>query len=122
MVNANNDRDPVGIFTCIIPWNFPLAIFTGSTEGRPFDLEFTNPFGVFLALASTVIWSLYWIYNTRDKSDPIVDLFLNFVFSIPFIISYYLLTEEARIVPMNGVLGAAYVGAFLKWAFVLSSG
>ncbi len=23
------DADPVGIFTCISPWNFPLAIFTG---------------------------------------------------------------------------------------------
>ncbi|QGX98938.1 bifunctional proline dehydrogenase/L-glutamate gamma-semialdehyde dehydrogenase PutA [Roseovarius faecimaris] len=23
------ERDPVGVFTCISPWNFPLAIFTG---------------------------------------------------------------------------------------------
>jgi drug/metabolite transporter (DMT)-like permease len=83
-----------------------------STEGRPFDLEFTNTLGVFLALASTVIWSLYWIFNTRDKRDPVVGLFLNFVFSIPFIIGYYALTEEVRLVPLNGIMGAAYVCLF----------
>jgi RHH-type proline utilization regulon transcriptional repressor/proline dehydrogenase/delta 1-pyrroline-5-carboxylate dehydrogenase len=26
---ANSDQDPAGIFTCISPWNFPLAIFSG---------------------------------------------------------------------------------------------
>jgi len=26
------DRDPVGTFTCISPWNFPLAIFTGQVS------------------------------------------------------------------------------------------
>lgn len=89
-----------------------IGVVIISTEGKPFDLEFTNSLGVFLALASTVVWSLYWIYNTRDKRDPVVGLFLNFVFSIPFIISYYILTEEVRIVPINGIIGAAYVGLF----------
>ncbi len=89
-----------------------IGVVVISTEERPFNLEFTNSFGVFLALASTVIWALYWIYNTRDKRDPVVGLFLNFVFSIPFIISYYVLTEEVRWVPINGVLGAIYVGFF----------
>ncbi len=89
-----------------------LGVVIISTEGRPFDLEFTNSLGVFLALASTVIWSLYWIFNTRDKRDPVVGLFLNFVFSIPFIISYYILTEEVRLIPIKGIMGAAYVGLF----------
>ena len=26
---ANSDQDPAGIYTCISPWNFPLAIFSG---------------------------------------------------------------------------------------------
>jgi drug/metabolite transporter (DMT)-like permease len=97
-----------------------IGVVVISTEGRPFDLEFTNPFGVFLALASTVVWSLYWIYNTRDKRDPVVGLFLNFVFSIPFIISYYIFTEGVRAVPLKGILGAAYVGFFeMGFCFVL---
>ncbi|WP_432449140.1 bifunctional proline dehydrogenase/L-glutamate gamma-semialdehyde dehydrogenase PutA [Aliiroseovarius marinus] len=29
----DHSRDPVGLFTCISPWNFPLAIFTGQIAG-----------------------------------------------------------------------------------------
>ncbi len=83
-----------------------------STEGKPFSLHFTNPLGVALALISTVIWALYWIFNTRDTRDPVVGLFVNFVFSLPFIVIYYLVNSELRIPPVNGLLGAAYVGVF----------
>ncbi|MEN8199302.1 MAG: DMT family transporter [Thermodesulfobacteriota bacterium] len=83
-----------------------------STEGKPFSLHFTDPLGVALALISTVIWALYWIYNTRDKRDPVVGLFVNFFFSLPFILVYYLLTSSLRIPPVSGLLGAAYVGTF----------
>ena len=41
-------------------------------------------FGVFLAMSCTIIWALYWIYNIRLKRDPIVCIFLNFLFCIPF--------------------------------------
>ncbi len=83
-----------------------------STEGKPFSLQFTDSLGVALALISTVIWALYWIYNTRDKRDPVVGLFINFLCSLPFILVYYLLTSKLRIPPVNGLLGAAYVGTF----------
>ena len=89
-----------------------IGVVVISTEGKPLDLHFTNSFGVFLALASTVIWSLYWIFNTRDHRDPVVGLFVNFIFSLPFILVYYFLTEDVRIVPLEGILGAAYVGIF----------
>ena len=42
-----------------------------STRGDLAGLHFANPFGVFLALASTVIWALYWIFNTKDTRDPV---------------------------------------------------
>ncbi len=83
-----------------------------STEGKPFSLHFTDPLGVTLALISTVIWALYWIFNTRDKRDPVVGLFVNFLFSFPFILLYYFLNSELRVPPVNGILGAAYVGVF----------
>lgn len=83
-----------------------------STEGKPFSLHFTDAVGVTLALASTVIWALYWIYNTRDKRDPVVGLFVNFLCSLPFILVYYLVTSELRIPSLPGLLGAAYVGTF----------
>jgi len=83
-----------------------------STEGKPFSLHFTDSFGVALALISTVIWALYWIFNTRDKRDPVVGLFVNFCFSFPFILLYYLVSSDLRVPPINGLLGAAYVGVF----------
>lgn len=91
-----------------------------STEGNPFSLHFTDPFGVFLALASTVIWALYWIFNTQDKRDPVVGLFVNFLCSFPFVLGYYLLTCDLRWPEMEGLFGAAYVGTFEMGAcFVL---
>lgn len=91
-----------------------------STEGHPWSLHFSDPFGVFLALASTVIWSLYWIFNTRDSRDPVVGLFVNFLCSCPFVLGYYLLTSAVRLPELPGLLGAAYVGAFEMGAcFVL---
>lgn len=102
-----------------IGWQHWLALIVSyfgvvviSTEGRPLELHFTDPFGVALALVSTVIWALYWIYNTRDKRDPVVALFVHFLFSLPFILAYYLLIEGGRMVPWPGILGATYVGLF----------
>ena len=36
------------------------------------------PLGVALALGSTIIWALYWIYKTKDQRDPVAGLWLNF--------------------------------------------
>lgn len=83
-----------------------------STEGDPFSLQFTNPFGVFLALFSTVIWALYWIFNTRDTRDPVVALFVNFLFSLPCILLFTLCTEGVKAIPLAGMYGALYIGVF----------
>lgn len=91
-----------------------------STEGKPLELHFTDPLGVALALASTVIWALYWILNTRDNRDAVVALFVNFLCSLPFIALYYLLRSPVRTPPLSGLFGAMYVGAFeMGVSFVL---
>ena len=91
-----------------------------STEGDPFSLSFTDPLGVALALLSTIIWALYWIFNTRDSRDPVVGLFVNFLCGFPFVLAAYLLTADPRIPELTGLLGAAYVGTFEMGAcFVL---
>lgn len=91
-----------------------------STEGHPFSLRFTDPFGVALALFSTIIWALYWIFSTRDRRDPIVGLFVNFLASFPFVLGSYLWTSDLRIPHVYGLIGAAYVGTFEMGAcFVL---
>lgn len=102
-----------------IRWQQWLALFVSyagvvviSTEGDLLGLQFTSPLGVALALISTVIWSLYWIFNTRDGRDPIVALFVNFLFSFPFVFVYYLATSDIRRPPLEGLIGAAYIGLF----------
>ncbi len=91
-----------------------------ATEGDPFSLQFTDSFGVALALGSTILWALYWIYNTRDRRDPVVGLFVNFICGFPFVLGYYLLTAEIQLPPLPGLLGAIYIGTFEMGAcFVL---
>ena len=78
-----------------------------------------------LALASTIVWALYWIYNTHDDRDAVVGLFLNFTFALPFTFVLCLFFSEIRISSLNGLMGAAYVGivemgiAFVFWLIAL---
>lgn len=89
-----------------------VGVMVISTQGDLLSLRFENPFGVFLALVSTVIWALYWIVNTRDKRDPVFGLFMNFLCSLPFITLYLFVTEGFRPVARAGLFGAAYIGTF----------
>ncbi len=91
-----------------------------ATEGQPFSLHVTDSTGVVLALSSTIIWALYWIYNTRDTRDPVVALLVNFLCSFPFVLGYCLIFSEIVWPPLPGLLGAIYIGFFEMGAcFVL---
>jgi len=89
-----------------------LGVVVISTRGDLLAMQFDNPVGVGLALLSTVFWSLYWIFNTRSSCDPVIGLFLNFLFGLPFILLYLVATEGLRVPSLPGLAGAAYVGLF----------
>jgi len=89
-----------------------FGVLVIATKGDPFGMEFSNLDGVFFALFSTILWSLYWIFNTKTKSDPIVGLFSNFLFSMPLIVFYFVLTQPLILPQTNGIYGAIYVGIF----------
>ena len=89
-----------------------IGVVIISTRGNVLAFTFESPLGVGLALFSTLIWSFYWIANTKDRREPIIGLFLNFVCSIPLIILYILATEGFRPIQLSGLLGAVYVGVF----------
>jgi drug/metabolite transporter (DMT)-like permease len=97
------------------------GVFVISTSGQLLSFNFDSPLGVFLALLSTVFWALYWIGNTRDKRDPVVGLFMNFVCAVPCIGLYLLLFQPLRLIDGRGLAGAVYLGffemgvAFLFW-------
>ncbi|MBD3370460.1 EamA family transporter [Candidatus Fermentibacteria bacterium] len=67
---------------------------------------------VLLALASTVIWSMYWILNMRQEGDDTRKLMLNFLFGSIYLLAYGLVTGKIELPPMEGLLGSAYVGLF----------
>jgi drug/metabolite transporter (DMT)-like permease len=88
------------------------GVYVISTHGDVTGFHFSNPFGVALALGSTLIWALYWIYNTSDDRDPAAGLCLNFLFGLPWILVFCLLFSKDGGLPVQGLLGAAYVGLF----------
>jgi drug/metabolite transporter (DMT)-like permease len=83
--------------------------------------------GVFLAISCTIIWALYWIYNVRSQQDPIIAIFLNFLFSIPFIAMACFAFSSFEVMELKGLYGAAWIGcfefgfAFITWITALKS-
>jgi len=93
-----------------------LISFTGviiiSTEGNFLKLEIKNPSGVFLAISSSLIWALYWIYNIRDKREESVKLTFNFFFGSIYILITQILTGSLKFPPLKGLMGSIYIGTF----------
>ena len=96
-----------------------LAIFISffgviiiSTRGRLQTLEFSNPYGVALAVGSSLIWAFFWIFNLKDDRDEVLKLFLNFSFGFVFILIANLLFGRLQLPNWRGILAVSYVGIF----------
>ncbi len=98
-----------------------LGVLIISTQGNLLGFSFTSPFGVFLALFSAIIWSLFWLYNVKDKRDEVSKLFLNFTFGFIYILiaipilSPSLLPDGGinfKLATGYGLMGAIYIGLF----------
>ena len=94
-----------------------------ATQGKVFTLEFEHPRGLVFALLSTIVWSLYWILNRRDRREPILGLTLNFGFALPILMFVAWQSDDLQgliDVPYLAWSGAFYVGIFeMGLAFVL---
>jgi drug/metabolite transporter (DMT)-like permease len=89
-----------------------IGVLVISTRGNLLAMEFDSPAGVGLALFSTLIWALYWIFSTRDSREPVIGLFLNFCCALPCVAIYVLLVHGFRQIELAGLLGAVYIGFF----------
>jgi len=67
---------------------------------------------VALAAGSSVLWSLYWIFNVRDPRDEIVKLFLNFFFGFIYLAVAVFFFSSFRVTMGTGFYAAVYVGIF----------
>jgi len=103
------------------------GVFIISCRGDILGFRFTRATGVLLAVGSSVIWALFWIYNVKDRRDEIVRLFLNFAFGSCFIFVSMLLFSKPKVPSFNAILGAIYIGlfemgiTFLVWLKALKS-
>ena len=90
--------------------------FTGafiiSTQGRLSNFKPTDPFGVTLALGSSIVWALYWIYNIKQKQDVVLSLFLNFCFGTIYMLITFSLLFKFQPLTVTAVCGSIYVGIF----------
>lgn len=59
------------------------GVWTIATRGAVLDVAFADPLGVALALASTLLWALYWLLNARDHREPLVAQWQNFSVGLP---------------------------------------
>lgn len=96
-----------------------FALFSGllgvviiSTCGDLSGFNIHNPFGVFLALASTVVLSMYWILAARQKLETAIVLFAAFLFATPLAFIVMVFDAGLTIPSYQGLLGAAYIGIF----------
>ncbi|WP_108061752.1 DMT family transporter [Poseidonibacter lekithochrous] len=89
-----------------------FGVLVIATKGNPLSLDFSNLYGVFLALLTTVVWSLYWIYNTKINVNPVVGLFSNFLIAMPLVFVYYIYMEDFVMPDLKGLMGAVYIGLF----------
>ncbi len=89
-----------------------LGVAVISTRGDLLGLRLTDGLGVALALGSTVIWASYWLISLRDRHDPVMRLWVGFVFGSVAIVAYLLAFGPLRVPPVGALAGAVYVGCF----------
>jgi drug/metabolite transporter (DMT)-like permease len=89
-----------------------VGVIVISSEGNLTNMEFSDSLGVFLALGSSLVWALFWLYNVKDKRHEVVKLFLNFLFALLFITITLLLFSDFRSININGIFVGIYIGLF----------
>ncbi len=95
-----------------------------SRAGGSSGEEMFSVTGIILALFSSVIWAVYWIFSRKSSGNPAVRLFQAFLSSIPVLILMELLIPRREIIwTWQGLTASAYVGFFeMGVTFVLWSG
>lgn len=105
------------IVAMIISFGGVLVI---SMKGNYFSYADVSIPGVILAVGSSVIWALFWIFNLKDKREEAVKLLLNFFFGLIFILPVLLIFSEFEVHSSNAYLSVCYVGFFeMGFTFLL---
>ncbi|MDX9881283.1 MAG: DMT family transporter [Prolixibacteraceae bacterium] len=102
-----------------LTWRHVVAIFTSfsgilfiSSQGRSDGFTNTSFVGVALALSASILWSLYWIFNVRDKRPEPVKLCWNFFFGSLYLLVAVGLFPNPDFHWGAGILAGIYIGLF----------
>lgn len=96
------------------------GVWVIATRGSVIDVDFADPLGVILALASTLLWALYWLLNAKDKRQPLVGQWQNFSVGLPVLTALLLLGPGLQWHGWPALGAGVYVGLFeMGVAFIL---
>lgn len=96
------------------------GVWVIATRGQVFNVAFEDGLGVALALASTLLWALYWLLNARDARPPLVGQWQNFSVGLPVLTVMLLFGPGLQWHGMTALASGVYVGLFeMGIAFVL---
>ncbi|WP_163577403.1 DMT family transporter [Halomonas faecis] len=96
------------------------GVWVIATRGAVWDVAFADSLGVGMALASTLIWALYWLLNARDHRPPLVAQWQNFSVGVPVLSVLLLAGPGLEWHGWAGLGAGVYVGLFeMGIAFVL---
>lgn len=84
-----------------------------SSQGSLSIFSKSNPFGVALALTSSLVWASFWLLNVKNGvKDEVVKLFLSFGFATIFSLIAGLFSDGFWNIHPNGLYASIYIGAF----------
>jgi drug/metabolite transporter (DMT)-like permease len=89
-----------------------IGVVVIASKGDIFSMQFESPLGVIYILITTVIWALFWLFNTKNSNDSVVSLFLIFLFSLPYILLIVYFSSSFIIPSIKGFIGSVYIGLF----------
>ncbi len=87
------------------------GVFVIATKGS-LDFRIDEPAGMGLALGSSVIWALFWIFNIDKGTDEVLRLFLSFLSGFILIAGVLLATGRMALPGAEGILASVYIGLF----------
>ena len=89
------------------------GVFLIAASGDLSNYKIDEPIGVSLALGSSIIWALFWIYNVKDKRDETIKLFLNFLFGSIYTLIFCIIVDNPPVMPnLKDSIPLVYIGLF----------
>ena len=112
------------ILGILVSYGGVLVLISKGTLSLNLDIDL---FGLALALLSTVIWALYWIWSTTVRMPPWWFMWFGFTIATPLVTVICILTSGLPAISLTHVGYGAWIGllemgfAFLLWQRALAT-